>query len=266
MLEWWQDLLGTQLTSHAHLLCAPGDNPDNARRQVHAWQHENRPPDQITIERWCKISWADKYAGAFVDDAQLPLHERWNRCRAFLVEKRLHTTENWLQDVTGKPKEIFQKQYRGERLEKEILPFKEASFAAFFDSPDPIVAGLPVSELIERIAERWAKPTNGQLKARLLIAAGFQRAFTNSVDSLGLPPTIRIFDWFQEVYCFLMSLNNRGGDKQGILRMLQNTPASQLALRYSCEWLWDESAWRALPIEIASLLRSQAPPDTKPNR
>ena len=85
LLEWWEDLLGCELTSHASLLCAPGDNPDNARRQVHAWRHEDRPPDLATIERWCKVSWADKYAGTFYDDESLPLNERWNRCRAFLL-------------------------------------------------------------------------------------------------------------------------------------------------------------------------------------
>jgi hypothetical protein len=44
LLEWWENLLGSELTSHASLPCAPGDNPDNARRQVHAWRHEDRPP------------------------------------------------------------------------------------------------------------------------------------------------------------------------------------------------------------------------------
>ena len=61
VLEWWEDLLGSELTSYASLLCAPGDEPDNARRQVHAWRHEDRPPDQATIERWSKVSWTDKY-------------------------------------------------------------------------------------------------------------------------------------------------------------------------------------------------------------
>src|SRR5205807_5987928 len=134
VLEWWQDLLGVELISQACLLCAPGDDPDNARRQVRAWQNENRPPDQTTIERWCKIDWAERYPGAFVDDAKLPLSERWNRCRAFLVKKGFDdVTHNWLEGLEGKPREMFQKQYRGEPLEEEILPFKQTPFAAFFD-------------------------------------------------------------------------------------------------------------------------------------
>lgn len=257
LLEWWENLLGCELTSHASLLCAPGDNPDNARRQVHAWRHEDRPPDQTTIERWCKVSWADKYAGTFADDASLPLNERWNRCRAFLVKKGLHdTTRNWLEGVRGKPREMFQKQYRGELLEREILPFKQTPFAAFFNLSDPIAAGLPVAELIERIAERYAQPTNDQLKARLIIAAAFQRAFTQLVETQGIKNALQICDWFQEVYCFVVDLHNRAISGEEILRLIRNTPESQGGLRFACEWLFDENCWRRLPSEIKELFNS----------
>jgi hypothetical protein len=259
LLEWWEDLLGSELTSYASVLCASGDNPDNARRQAHAWRHEDRPPDQATIERWCKVSWADKYAGTFSDDTSLPLNERWNRCRAFLVKKGFHdTTHNWLEGVRGKPREVFQKQYRGELLEREILPFKQTSFAAFFDSPDPIAAGLPVAELIERIAERYAQPTNEQLKARLIIAAAFQRAFIQTVKSQGTHNTLRICEWFQEVYCFLVDLHNRANSSEEILRLLRDTPESQGGLRFACEWLFDENRWHCLAAEIMALANPPA--------
>jgi len=254
LLEWWEDLLGSNLNSHASLLCAPGDEPDNARRQVHAWRHEDRPPDQATIERWCKVSWADKYSGTFTDDTSLSLNERWNRCRTFLVKKGLHdTTRNWLEGVQGKPREMLQKQYRGELLEREILPFKQTPFAAFFDSTDPVAAGLPVEELIARIAERYAQPTNAQLKARLIVAAAFQRAFIQTVKFQGVQNTLRICDWFQEVYCFLVDLHNRANGSAEILHLLRNTPESQGGLRYACEWLFDENRWHCLPAEIMDL-------------
>src|SRR5579859_2296953 len=114
--------------------------------------------------------------------------------------KRDNTTRNWLEGIRGKPRDTFQNQYRGEMLELEILPFKQTSFAAFFDSPDPLATGLPVAELIERIAERYAQPTNEQLKARLIIAAAFQRAFIQTVKSQGRDNALRILDWFQQVY------------------------------------------------------------------
>ena len=253
VLEWWEDLLGSEMTSHANLLCAPGENPDNARRQVYAWRHENRPPDQATIERWCKVSWADKYAGTFSDDASLSLKERWNRCRTFLVKKGFHdTTRNWLADIRGKPREMFQDQYRGELLELEILPFKQTPFAAFFDSSDPVAAGLPVAELIERVAGRYAQPTNGQLKARLIIAAAFQRVFIQMVEMQGVQNALRICDWFQEVYCYLVDLHNRAATGEEILRLIHHAPESHGGLRYACEWLFDAEAWDKVPAELAA--------------
>ncbi len=256
VLEWWEDLLGSELASHASLLCELGSEPDNARRQIRTWRYENRPPDQETIKRWCKAPWADKYRGTFVDDVSLPLRERWNRCREFLLRKGLHDpNSNWLNDIHESRRADFQKQYRGERLEREILPFKETPFATFFDSTDPIAAGLPVAELIERVAERYAQPTNGQLKTRLLIAAAFQRAFTRSKDAIGIHRTIRIFDWFQQIYCFLMRVQNRASTAEEIRSVLRETPKPQLGLRYSCEWLFEETCWRTLPDEIDALLK-----------
>lgn len=254
-LEWWEDLLGSELTSYADLLCArgPGDNSDNARRQVRAWRHEDRSPDQVTIERWCKVSWTDKYVGTFTDDTSLSLNRRWNLCRDFLIKKGFHnTTRNWLEGVRGKPREAFQNQYRGEMLELEILPFKQTPFAAFFDSSDPVAAGLPVAELIERIAERYARPTNGQLKARLVIAAAFQRAFVQMVESQGVHNALRICGWFQEVYCYLVDLHNQTTSGKEILRLIRSTPESQGGLRFACEWLFDAEVWSNIPAELAA--------------
>jgi len=254
VLEWWEDLLGSNLTSHASSLCDPGADPDNARRQVHAWRYEDRPPDQATIERWCKVSWTDKYSGTFPDNTALPLNERWNRCRDFLVKKGLHDpTRNWLEGVQGKPREMLQRQYRGERLEREILPFKQTPFAAFFDSADPVAAGLPVEEFIMRIAERYAQPTNAQLKARLVVAAAFQRAFVQTAKSQGIQNALRICDWFQQVYCFLMDLHNRANTRAEVLQLLRNSPESQGGLRWVCEWLFDEESWHRFPAELSAM-------------
>ena len=99
----------------------------------------------------------------------LPQNETESRCRDFLDKKKkrfLDSTCNWLENVHGKPRETFLKQYRGEMLEQEIPPFKQTPFAAFFDSPDPIAAGLPVAELIERIAERYARLTYSGPRSR----------------------------------------------------------------------------------------------------
>jgi hypothetical protein len=253
VLEWWEDLLGCELASYAHLLCDAGDDLGNARRQIRAWRHENRPPEQATIERWCKVSWTGKYAGTFSDDVALPLDERWQRCRAFLVKRGFDDpTRNWLENVRGKPRETFQGQYRGEMLELEILPFRKTSFAAFFESPEPIAAGLPVAELIGRIAERYAQPTNDQLKARLMVAAAFQRAFIRMAQVLGPNNALQICDWYQQVYCYLVDLHNQTTNGREISRLIRNGPESEGGLRYACEWLFDPDALDKLPIELAA--------------
>ncbi len=269
VLKWWEDLLGVPLESLADKLCHPDETEkiadrfrhlggfEDEARQVRAWLND-RPPKQKTIGHWCAQKW--DYKGTFVDDASLPLNQRWYHCRDFLKKKRFHdSTRNWLEGVHGKPRETFLKQCRGEMLEQEIPPFKQTSFAAFFDLPDPIAAGLPVEDLIERIAERYAQPTNGQLKARLMIAAAFQRAFIQMVEVQGIHNALRICDWFQEVYCYLADLNNQGADSDEILRRIRNAPKSQGGLRYACEWLYDAEAWSKLPAEFAAdFIKSQA--------
>jgi uncharacterized protein (DUF2384 family) len=163
-----------------------------------------------------------------------------------------------LENLHGIAGETYRKQYRGERLELEILQFKQTPFAVFFESPDPVSAGLPVDEFVKRVARRYARPTNDQLKARLMIAAAFQRAFTRIEDTLGTENALRINDWFQQVYCLLMDLHNRADPetREEVLRLLRSTPPSQGGMRLACEWLFDESCWFHLPAEIAALAES----------
>ena len=114
------------------------------------------------------------------------------------------------------------------------------------------------AELIERIAERYTKPTNEQLKARLIIAAAFQRAFIQTVRSQGRDNALRILDWFQQVYNFLVDLHNQTSNGAEILRLIRNAPESQGGLRFACEWLFDENSWRRRPAEIMELFDSSA--------
>ena len=133
---------------------------------------------------------------------------------------------------------MFQKQYRGELLEREILPFKQTPFAAFFNLPDPIAVGLPVAELIERIAERYAQPTNEQLKARLIIAAAFQRALLDWWRRKALRTRCRSAIGFRRSIAFsgLVQTERAAAKKFSSA----SAPESQGGLRFVCEWLFDE--------------------------
>jgi hypothetical protein len=253
VLEWWEDLLGEKFQANPGLLFPSGHDTDEARRQVHFWRHEGRTPDQETIRRWCKQSWDGKYRGIFVDDPALPLHERWNRCRAYLVGKGLNQSMgNWVDELPENIRAGYRQQkYRGEALELQILRFRECSFADFLESSDPIVQGLPVAELITRVAKRYAQPTNEQVKSRLLFAATFQRAFLAIEKKRGINFAAAIFGTYKEIYDYLMQLHLVGGDGPSALQFLNATPQPQLKLRYACEWLFDKRCWFELPSLLA---------------
>ena len=254
VLAWWEDLLGTEFYANPKWLC-PKEDPDSddARRKVHYWRFEKRPPEPETIMGWCKQDWGGRYKGTFVDNETMPLHERWNRCRAFLARKGLdRTTTSWVEAMPEEQRTAFkQAKYRGEALELQILRFRECAFADFFRTKDPIAQGLPVAELISRVAVRFAQPTNEQVRGRLMMAAALQRAFLKLEEMRGTDYAARLFGLYQGIYDYLMRLNNAGSGRDDARRFLAATPKGELPWRYRCEWLYDERCWYELPGRIA---------------
>jgi hypothetical protein len=165
VLEWWQDLLGAPLQDYAHQLCAPGlelsqANLKTAKRQVQQWLYENRTPSLSTINRWCGQTW--NYKGAFKCDARRRIAEQWDCCKAFLVSKGFdQPSANWLEKLPSEFRNDYGPSFTGHALELEILPFPGVPFEVFLRERDPIRKGFPVSEFIDRVAERFAPPTNG---------------------------------------------------------------------------------------------------------
>lgn len=259
VMEWWEDLVGESFHDNPRLLfptiCEAG--LDDAKRQIRFWRYEDRTPDPETIFRWCKQNWAEKYKGVFTDDLTLPLHERWNRCRAFLVKKSLHETHhNWVAELPEPIRSEYQaKRYRGETLELQILRFWEYSFAEIFASPDPIAQGMPIEELIHRVAKRYAQPTNNQLKCRLLFAATIQRAILLIEKNRGRAFAAMIFGTYKELHDYLMDLENSGVSLESKMKYLQATPQAKLKLRYACEWLFDKRCFFELPSLLAHRIR-----------
>ena len=247
VLLWWEDLLGTDLTDIAGLLCDAGDDAENAKRQVRLWRDGDRPPDQVTIERWCKVSWAEKYRGTFLDDPGLTLAQRWDHCRAFLIQKGFYPdSSNWLDKCDHQSRAVFSKVYRGEMLEQEIPPFKVCRFSEFFESGEPIATGLPVADLIERVATRYAAPSNPVLKARLFIAAAFQRAFRKLCETRSEDFALTSCVHFNRVYNFIVGLHADGNSREKVLARLYGAPPEMAICRESCDWLYDEARWYEL--------------------
>ena len=224
---------------------------DEAQRQVRRWMASDHPPSLTTIENWCKKTW--DYCGTFEDDPSLSISRRWERCRRFLITKGLDGRSDWLESLPQETAARFRNQYRGEKLELEILPFKIVPFEDFFKY-DPVAARLPVEDLISRVATRFACPTNARLKARFLMAAAFHRAFNKVWDDLGCPNTMMLLNWFERLHLLFMELQteHRPTDRSRILHSLRSQYSWGDDFRDAAEWIFDDNAWAAFPAMLSA--------------
>jgi hypothetical protein len=90
------------------------------------------------------------------------LAARWQKGRDFLAGKGRIGKSDWISGSMESPLDpvwSLAAAYRGEGLEEEIPTLRDVPFARFFDSSDPIGEGLPVENLIRRVAARWRIPT-----------------------------------------------------------------------------------------------------------
>ncbi len=211
VLRWWQDILGCSLSELAHELC-PGDtHGQSSARQIREWMRDGHVFSFATIERWTAATKHWNYQGAFEDTPSLPLGERWQNCKQFLVKKDMIWRKNCRGNSGGR--EDASSHYDGdwgEPLEREIPPFRTAGipFARFFEVDDPISAGMPVETLINRVAYRWSKPNNSQLRARFLIACAMQRAAEDLAGRTSAQFAFGILRDFEKIYNVVFSVLN----------------------------------------------------------
>ncbi|MFN7139455.1 MAG: hypothetical protein ACK4UN_08960, partial [Limisphaerales bacterium] len=250
VLLWWEDLLGEDLSILSGELCAVGSDPDIARRQVAAWKTEARPPDSGTIQRWVGNKW--QYKGVFEDNESAPLNERWRKCREFLERKGLLGESNWMKGSESsqfEPQRELSKAYRGERLEQEIPPFEKYPVRRFFESQDPIAEGLPVAELIERVAARWRIPTTVELRSRLLIGRALNLAWNKCMQALGHKETVDLMRWASCCYNYMLKLSmeaERVSPKESLRLHQQKTEVADAAF-FPIAAMYDEGYWLRLP-------------------
>lgn len=179
VLSWWQDLLGDDLKNLRDKLggAARGDTP---RRCIDRWMSGGNIDFQ-TIERWSHQKW--DYKGAFTDDPNLPLSNRWNKCRRFLESKGYAS--------------------RPDQLGEQIPGISGIVFDTFFQCEQPDIDGHLIERIINQVARRWKTPTNETLRARLLIARAANWAWKESLESFGPFKTRSIrgsFAWLYNRY------------------------------------------------------------------
>ena len=257
-LAWWQDILGRSLEHYADELCGKEAAPDAARRQIQRWLTEENPPGFDAIERWTRRDW--NYDGAFTDDLFTPLAERWKRAREFLARKGMIADLSWQDKSPGLPgEEVVRSRTRGEPLELEIPPFAAHPFAAFFESPDPVAAGLPVIELLSRISERWSAPSRNELRLRLLLAGGVHRAWRDATELLGPNSVALQSNWFQSAYNHLLQAHREveRPDERAMAEWINRVAGDNPLAHGALIWVYSLPHWQRLPALMLYQLRSE---------
>jgi len=90
-----------------------------------------------------------------------------------LIQKGYHQSRNWLESAPRGHASTFRPANTGERLELEILPFKETSFAAFFRRAGCNRSRFARCGVDSQSGREIQSASKAQLKARLLMAAAF---------------------------------------------------------------------------------------------
>ena len=260
VLLWWEDLLGSSLENNHKKLCGETSDPDNARRQIAAWKQEAKPPDSETIRRWTKQTW--DYQGVFSDDPSCPLHERWRRCREFLAGKGMLGRSDWIagaEQSQADPERNLAKQYRGERLEQEIPPFRDHPFAQFLESPDPVKEGLPVEKLIERVSVRWRVPSRTELHSRLMIGRAMNSVWNACSKQFGLERTLSLARWAGCSYNHFMEVFQRSEKISALegMRIHQQMVDQADPAFHPLAAMLDERYWLSLPEYLRPWIRDE---------
>lgn len=245
ILRWWQDALGVRLTTLSESLL-PKQGPDSARRAIERWLSEDVPPSYEKVEQWAAKTW--NYRGVFRDDPTKPLSLRWAECRAFLALKGMHADESWKQRSPALPSEQRVRSVSdGHPLELEVPKFANLSFTRFFEAADPIAEGLPVEELIQRVARRWAMPSASQLRLRLMIGCAMHRACRDLMRTSDVRTCLFLTQWFCEAYNVLLQHHLETRDQDAIVHLIAHHDFDQPEKRDALLWIYSEAHWRELP-------------------
>lgn len=188
VLEWWEDLFGQPLKGYVAM-----KNPkilDVERDDIHEWKIGKRVMSWNKIMAWTdeNLDWNPHYQGAF-DWVKLPedTKNRWRYCLQFL-DKKWHCWQK-LNPVAnaGRTDDVRFREWIGYELRSYTEP-DDLTWADLI-----ICSEVPKSEcvdaLCEELATRWARPSNLDVRRRLMLAAAMQRLFSKYCGQCPENPT-----------------------------------------------------------------------------
>lgn len=255
VMRWWQDMLGVQLTSLSESLL-PNQSADSARRAIERWLNEEVPPSYEKIVQWAETPW--DYRGVFIDDLGKPLPERWTACRAFLARKGMVADTSWKERSPELPSEQRVRQTSdGHPLELQIPKFAGISFSRFFEAADPIAEGLPVEDLIQRVARRWTQPSASQLRLMLMIGCAIHRACRDLIRTSDEQACVFFTQWFCEAYNVLLQHHLVTQERDSVADSIERHDFDRPEKRHALLWLYSEAHWQELPRLMTERVRSQ---------
>ena len=175
VLESWEELLGKRLTQLAYRFDPTGRHLKTVQRELHKWRTSEVPPDVSKIEMLSKVAPQLEYPGSFELTPGQIGREHFEACCSFLAKKLSSTPD----------------------LENEIgigmlFPLCSSTTAngttirfGVSSAKNNCPTEESIRDLVQRVARRYARPTQQQLRAKLLLAVGFQNVFRWARDAFG---------------------------------------------------------------------------------
>ena len=210
VFAWWEDLMGKRLTDVAESFTNTSneEQTETRRMELYSWGTSEIPPSRTSIDLLTNATTRLPYGGIWTAPKNRPVQEMFEECKTFLLRK--HSQRKASEQKRAKTVEV-RNQTEGQDFPADINEIGVGSLWVFRDSGSSrlifgVSSGRSVTDserldLLRRVSNRYARPTEQELRSRLITAIGFQNAsrwarefFGN--DWFGVPHAWRLVSRF----------------------------------------------------------------------